>query len=187
MRENEIAQHMHEILKLLGLDPDNDEHLCETPMRYAKMLSELFRGLYEEQPELKYFEHTEKEDLVIVKDIPFWSMCAHHLLPFYGYAHVAYIPDKKIVGISKLARVVEHFARRPQVQERMTAQIADFIYTSQLEPIGVMVVVEAEHLCMIARGVQKPGSKTVTSAIRGVFRKEMNPREEVLKLLEVMK
>ncbi|MBQ6887698.1 MAG: GTP cyclohydrolase I FolE [Lachnospiraceae bacterium] len=163
---------IEEAVKLLleGIGEDvNREGLRETPNRIARMYEEIFAGMDESaQVHLsKTFSSTGSE-MVIEKDIVFYSTCEHHLMPFYGKAHVAYIPDGKVVGLSKLARCVEVYARRPQIQEQMTAQIADAIMNS-LSAKGVMVMVEAEHMCMTMRGVKKPGSKTVTFAVRGNF------------------
>ena len=163
---------IEEAVKLLleGIGEDvNREGLRETPNRIARMYEEIFAGMDESaQVHLsKTFSSTGSE-MVIEKDIVFYSTCEHHLMPFYGKAHVAYIPDGKVVGLSKLARCVEVYARRPQIQEQMTAQIADAIMDS-LSAKGVMVMLEAEHMCMTMRGVKKPGSKTVTMATRGEF------------------
>ncbi|ADI26314.1 MULTISPECIES: GTP cyclohydrolase I FolE [Geobacillus] len=172
------------ILEAIGEDP-NREGLVDTPKRVAKMYAEVFAGLQEDPKQ--HFQTVfseEHEELVLVKDIPFYSMCEHHLVPFFGAAHVAYIPrEGKVTGLSKLARAVEAVARRPQLQERITATIADSIVEA-LEPHGVMVVVEAEHMCMTMRGVKKPGAKTVTTAVRGVFETDANARAEVLSLIK---
>lgn len=166
----------------LGLDPA-DEGLAETPRRIADMYIELFQGLWQDPREVLNVTFDENHDeMVILRDIPFYSMCEHHFLPFHGQAHVGYLPDGKIVGLSKLARAVEVFARRPQVQERLTSQIADCI-EDVLGAKGVGVVISAEHLCMTARGVRKPGSSMVTSAMRGRFRSDMSTRSEFLRLI----
>ena len=157
-------------LLLEGIGEDvNREGLVETPARIARMYEEVFSGMDEEAKEFlaKRF-HVENNDMVLEKDIVFYSMCEHHLLPFYGKAHVAYIPDGEVVGLSKLARTVETYAKRPQLQERMTNQIADAIM-EHLNAKGVMVMLEAEHMCMTMRGIKKPGSKTVTCVKRGEF------------------
>lgn len=172
------------ILEAIGEDPER-EGLKETPARVARMYEEIFSGLRED-PELHlqkiFFQ--DHEEMVLVKDIPLYSMCEHHLLPFYGKAHVAYIPrEGKVTGLSKLARVVEGFAKRPQLQERLTSQIADTIM-HRLNAKGVLVVIEAEHMCMTFRGVKKPGSKTVTSAVRGLFRKSEATRAEAFSLIK---
>ena len=173
------------IIKSIGEDP-NREGLVDTPNRVAEMYNELFTGIdMDPKEELTVgFEEGHRE-MVILRDIPFYSMCEHHLLPFYGMAHIGYIPnaDGRIVGASKLARVVEILAKRPQVQERMTTQIADAIVDG-IKPDGVAVVVQAEHLCMIMRGIKKPGSTVVTSAIRGTFRSKVETRNEFFTLLQ---
>lgn len=166
----------------LGLNPE-DEGLSETPRRIADMYLELFQGLWQDPRDVLNVTFDENHDeMVILRDIPFYSMCEHHFLPFHGQAHVGYLPDGKIVGLSKLARAVEVFARRPQVQERLTGQIADCI-EEVLGAKGVGVVISAEHLCMTARGVRKPGSSMVTSAMRGRFRSDMSTRSEFLRLI----
>ena len=161
-------------LLLEGIGEDvNREGLVETPARIARMYEEIFSGVEESSEELmaKRF-HEENNDMVLEKDIVFYSMCEHHLLPFFGKVHVAYIPDGEVVGLSKLARTVDVYAKRPQLQERMTNQIADAIM-NELNPKGVMVIIEAdEHMCMTMRGVKKPGSKTVTSVVRGCFEED---------------
>ena len=177
-----IEKAVREILAAIGEDPDRDG-LRETPARVARMYAEIFRGLYEDPARHldKRFDEGHHE-LVLVKDIPFDSFCEHHLMPFTGVAHVAYIPDGRVVGLSKIARVVESFARRPQVQERLTSQIAD-LFARELEPKGVAVVLEATHTCMTVRGVRKPGSLMVTSALRGIFHQNAPSRNEVLSLI----
>jgi GTP cyclohydrolase I len=174
---------MKMFLEAIGEDP-NREGLKETPMRVAKMYNELTAG-YDDCPKehLKKVFSVENSELVIVKDIEFFSLCEHHLLPFFGKVHIAYIPEEKVVGLSKLARCVEAFARRLQIQEKMTTQIANTIDES-LKPIGVMVVVEAEHTCMTMRGIKKVGSSTVTFATRGKFKEDFNLRKEVLDLIK---
>jgi GTP cyclohydrolase I len=178
----EIAARVREIIALLGLDL-SDPNLVETPDRVAKMYLEMFHGLAEgAEPKITVFPNDERyAAMVIEKDIPFYSLCSHHFVPFYGHAHLAYIPNDKIVGLSKMPRIVEFYARRPQLQERMTEQIAGFL-EEQLAPQGVMVVIEARHLCVEMRGVKKPGALTVTSAIRGIFYNRP-VREEFLDLL----
>lgn len=156
------------LLEGMGEDPSR-EGLKETPERIARMYEEIYGGMDMEPSEiLKKRFKVDNSEMVLEKDILFYSTCEHHLLPFFGHAHVAYIPDGEVVGISKLARTVEIFARRPQIQEQMTSQIADAIMDN-LNPKGVMVMVEAEHMCMTMRGIKKPGSKTVTIATRGEF------------------
>jgi GTP cyclohydrolase IA len=164
-----IADHVGAILDLLRLDR-NDPNLADTPSRVAKMYMEMFHGLKEgAEPEITTFPNEENYSaMVMERDIPFYSMCAHHLVPFYGHAHIAYIPLKHIVGLSKIPRVLEFYAKRPQIQERLTEQVADYLWGT-LEPLGAMVVIEARHLCVEMRGVKKPGALTVTSAIRGCF------------------
>lgn len=186
MREinlSKIEQAVRSILEAIGEDPDR-EGLKDTPKRVAKMYEELFWGLNKDPKE--YFEtifNEEHEELVLVKDIPFYSMCEHHLVPFYGHAHIAYLPKSgKVAGLSKLARAVEAVSKRPQLQERITAQVADTIL-ERLDPNGVFVVLEAEHMCMTMRGVKKPGSKTVTMATRGLFKEDASLRREVLQMI----
>lgn len=163
---------IREAVKLLleGIGEDvSREGLAETPDRIARMYTELFAGMDTDVEEhLSKVFSVENDEMVLVKDIDFHSMCEHHMMPFFGKAHVAYIPDGKVTGLSKIARTVEVFARRLQIQERMTGQIADAMM-EHLKPQGVMVVLEAEHMCMTMRGIKKPGSKTVTVAARGVF------------------
>lgn len=184
VNHEQIEQAVRMILEAVGEDP-NREGLLDTPKRVAKMYAEVFAGIGQDPKE--YFDtifNENHEELVLVKDIPFYSMCEHHLVPFFGKAHVAYIPKGgKVVGLSKLARSVEAVALRPQLQERITTTIADAI-VEKLKPYGVMVVVEAEHMCMTMRGVKKPGSKTVTSAVRGIFEKDAAARAEVLSLIK---
>ncbi len=181
-RIRDIAAHFRKIIELLGLDMA-DPNLVETPERVAKMYLELFAGLSEgAEPKVTFFPNDERySSMVIEKDIPFYSLCSHHFVPFYGHAHVAYIPNESIVGLSKMARIVEFYARRPQLQERLTEQIAGFM-AQKLDPQGVMVVVEARHLCVEMRGIKKPGALTVTSALRGIFNSQ-SVREEFLDLL----
>ncbi len=166
-------------LLLEGIGEDvNREGLKETPDRIARMYTEIFSGMEESASEhLSKTFTVSGSDMVVEKDIVFYSTCEHHLMPFYGKAHVAYIPDGKVVGLSKLARCVEVFAKRPQIQEKMTAQIADAVM-EYLSPEGVMVMIEAEHMCMTMRGVKKPGSKTVTFAARGVFEENERLQEK---------
>ncbi|GIW82844.1 MAG: GTP cyclohydrolase 1 [Gemmatales bacterium] len=177
-----IAAAVKEILLAVGEDPQRDG-LRETPERVARMYVELFSGLRQDPRVLLQKTFREKYDeIVLVKDIEFQSLCEHHLLPFLGKAHVAYLPDGKIVGLSKLARVVEALARRPQVQERLTSQLAEIIMT-ELQPKGVGVVIEAEHTCMTIRGVRKPGSMCTTSAMLGIFRDNPKTRAELTALI----
>ena len=169
--ENKIMEGVRLLLEGIGEDPSR-EGLLETPQRIARMYEEIFAGMTQSagEPLAKTF-HAKQTDMVLEKDIMFYSTCEHHLLPFYGKAHVAYIPNGKVAGLSKLARTVEIFARRPQLQEQMTAQIADAVM-EYLNPLGAMVMIEAEHMCMTMRGIKKPGSKTMTYAARGVFREQ---------------
>ncbi|WP_127534593.1 GTP cyclohydrolase I FolE [Paenibacillus kobensis] len=178
----QIEHHVREILKLIGEDVER-EGLLETPARVTRMYEEIFAG-YEVDPRdvLGVTFDEQHEELVIVKDIVYYSQCEHHMAPFFGKAHIGYIPSGKIAGLSKLARLVEAVSRRLQVQERITSQIADIIEET-LAPHGVMVVVEGEHLCMCARGVKKTGSKTMTSAVRGQFRRDPASRAEFLSLI----
>ena len=171
-------------LMLEGIGEDvTREGLLETPDRIAKMCGQIYGGLYEDPAEhLKKQFHADSNSMVLEKDITFYSVCEHHLLPFYGKAHVAYIPDGHVAGLSKLARTVEVFARRPQIQENMTAQIADAL-EKYLSPKGVMVMIEAEHMCMTMRGVQKPGTKTVTSIVRGVFASDLSLQQTFLQMV----
>jgi GTP cyclohydrolase I len=178
-----VEFHVREILKLIGEDVER-EGLLETPARVTRMYEEIFAGYAVDPRDVLGVTFDEQhEELVIVKDIVYYSQCEHHMAPFYGKAHIGYIPSGKIAGLSKLARLVEAITRRLQVQERITSQIAD-ILEEVLQPHGVMVVVEGEHLCMCARGVKKPGSKTVTSAVRGQFRQSSALRSEFLELLK---
>ncbi len=177
-----IAKHVRAMLEELGLDP-NDPNMRRTDIRVAKMYLEMFHGLAEgAEPRVTTFPNEEEySHMVMEKDIPFYSMCAHHLVPFYGKAHIAYIPEERIIGLSKFARILDFYARRPQLQERLTEQVVRYFET-ELKPRGAMVVIEARHLCVEMRGVKKPGVKTVTSAIRGAFH-DKAVREEFLDLL----
>lgn len=170
------------ILRAVGENPDR-AGLLETPRRVARMYKEMFAGLHRDRARhLKVMFPEDYDELVLVRDIGFTSMCEHHLLPFSGVAHVAYLPKGRVTGLSKLARVVEDVAMRPQVQERLTQTIADLI-EKELESSGVAVVIEAEHSCMSIRGIRKPGSLTVTSALRGTFRTNAASRAEVMSLI----
>jgi GTP cyclohydrolase IA len=179
-----IEAAVHEILVAIGEDPTRDG-LVRTPERVARALAEQFAGL-RQRPEdvLTTVFDADHDEMIIVKDIEVYSTCEHHLVPFHGVAHVGYIPNVKgeITGLSKIARLVDLYAKRPQVQERMTTQIADAVQEI-LEPRGVIVVVECEHLCMSMRGVRKPGARTVTSAVRGAFRDSDRTRAEALRLI----
>ena len=177
-----IERAVREILAAVGEDPDR-EGLRETPARVARMYAEMFGGLHQDPKVHLRKAFTEKYDeIVLVRDIAFNSVCEHHLLPFMGQAHIGYLPDGRVLGLSKLARVVEAVSHRPQVQERMTEQIADLL-EKDLGAKGVAVVVEATHTCMTVRGVRKPGSLCVTSAMKGVFRSNVSSRAEVMSLI----
>ncbi len=173
---------VREILIAVGEDPDRNG-LLETPARVARMYAELFAGLHlDPRRHLQRVFEEKFDELVLVRDISFNSMCEHHLLPFLGKAHLGYLPKGKIVGLSKLARVVEEVSRRPQVQERMTHRIADML-AEELDAKGVIVVLEAEHSCMSIRGIRKPGALTITSAVRGLFKTNQSSRAEVMSLI----
>src|SRR5438132_2195692 len=180
--EERIRAAVREILLAVGEDPDR-EGLLETPERVARMYAEMFSGLRTDPRELLQKKFTQKYDeMVLEKDIRFESMCEHHLLPFLGKAHIAYIPNGKIVGLSKLGRVVEALSRRPQVQERMTEQLADLLM-KELDPRGVGVILEASHTCMTIRGVRKADSICMTSAMRGSFKDNQSTRAELMALV----
>lgn len=177
-----IEKAVREILLAVGEDAGR-EGLKYTPQRVAAMYAELLAGMHEDPSEHVRSIFTEKYDeVVLLRDIPFYSICEHHLMPFIGSAHVAYLPSGVVLGVSKLARIIDCFSRRLQVQERLTDQIADFLMTS-LKPQGVVVVLEASHSCMTIRGVKKSGSVMVTSALRGIFKKDPKSREEVMSLM----
>ena len=177
-----IERAVREILLAVGENPDR-EGLLKTPNRVARAYGELMAGLADEpRRHLKTVFHEQYDEVVLLRDIPFHSLCEHHLLPFTGRAHVAYLPDGKVVGLSKLARLVEGYARRPQVQERLTTQIADAIM-DELSPIGAACIVEAVHTCMTIRGARKHGSTMVTSALRGIFKENPASRAEILALM----
>jgi GTP cyclohydrolase I len=178
-----IEKAVASIIDAIGEDPKR-EGLLGTPRRIAEMYAEVFAGIDDDpRTELRIgFEEGHRE-MVILKDIPFYSMCEHHFLPFYGLAHVGYIPNGRVVGASKVGRVIEILAKRPQLQERLTTQIANTM-VEVLEPKGVAVVIQAEHLCMTMRGVKKPGSNIVTSAMRGLFQKSPLTRSEFLSLVQ---
>ena len=181
--QTRIENAVREILLAIGEDPDR-EGLQDTPKRVAKSYAEIFAGLHQSPVDLLSTTFSiEHEEMVLVKDIPFFSTCEHHLVPFHGSAHIGYIPSKdgKVTGLSKLARLVDVYARRPQVQERLTTQIVDALMDN-LDPRGAIVVIECEHLCMSMRGVRKPGAKTVTSAVRGQLR-ETATRAEAMSLI----
>jgi GTP cyclohydrolase I len=177
-----IEKAVKEILIAIGEDT-NREGLKKTPERVGKMYAELLGGMHEDPKDHLRSVFTENYDeIVLLRNIPFYSICEHHLMPFIGSAHVAYLPIGMVLGVSKLARIVDCFARRLQTQERLTYQIADFIMNS-LKPMGVTVVLEASHSCMTIRGIKKPGSTMVTSALRGIFKKDPRSRNEVLRLM----
>jgi GTP cyclohydrolase I len=177
-----IEQAVRQILLAIGEDTQR-EGLKDTPVRVAKMYTELLAGMHENPKKHIRKAFREKYDeVVLLRDIPFYSICEHHLMPFIGSAHVAYLPTGMVLGVSKLARIIDCFSRRLQVQERLTDQIADFIMDN-LEPMGVAVVLEASHSCMTIRGIKKPGSVMVTSSLRGVFKKDPRSRNEVLSLM----
>lgn len=180
-----IATHIHALLELIGEDPER-QGLRRTPDRVAQMYGELTEGYRIDPIKLindALFE-VEYDEMVVVRDIDFASLCEHHMLPFLGRAHVAYIPRGRVVGLSKIPRIVEMYARRLQVQERMTSQIADFLI-EQLKPRGVGVVIEAQHMCAVIRGVKKPNSTMVTSAMRGIFKSDQRTRNEFLSLIKL--
>ncbi|MFM8495145.1 MAG: GTP cyclohydrolase I FolE [Planctomycetia bacterium] len=177
-----IERAVREILAAVGEDPDR-EGLLETPARVARMYAEMFSGLHQDPKVHLQKAFTEKYDeIVLVRDISFTSMCEHHLLPFTGRAHIGYLPDGRVLGLSKLGRIVEVVSHRPQVQERMTEQLADLL-VEDLGAKGVAVVVEASHSCMTIRGIRKPGSLCVTSAMKGIFRSNVSSRAEVMSLI----
>ena len=184
MDKQKIEQAVRLFLEGIGEDPDR-EGLRDTPARVARMCEEIYAGIDADPTSVftRVF-HEAHDEIILVRDIPFYSMCEHHLLPFLGKAHVAYLPDgRRICGLSKLARIVELHAKRPQLQERLTTQVAESLMQA-LEPRGVMVVVEAEHLCMTMRGVKAPGSLTVTSVVRGIFRENPATRAETMALMQ---
>ncbi len=178
-----IEKAVREILLAVGEDVER-EGIQETPERVARMYTELLAGMHEDPKEHLLSVFSENYDeIVLLRNIPFYSICEHHLMPFIGHAHVAYLPSGAVLGISKLARIVDCFARRLQAQERLTYQIADFIMNN-LKPQGVAVVLEASHSCMTIRGIKKPGSVMVTSAVRGIFKRDPKTRNEVLSLIQ---
>lgn len=180
-----IEAAVREILEAIGEDPTRDG-LLATPGRVARMYAEICSGLHEDPTRhLNTTFEADHDEMVMVRDIPLYSLCEHHLAPFIGKAHVAYIPndDGRVIGLSKFARLIDGYAKRPQVQERLTSQVADALDLS-LGPKGVMVVVEAEHLCMSMRGVKKAGSSTVTSAVRGLFRSSVATRQEAMRFIQ---
>jgi GTP cyclohydrolase I len=180
--EARIERAVREILSAVGENPDR-EGLKETPARVARMYAEMFSGLHEDpRIHLQKFFTEKYDEVVLVRDISFNSMCEHHMLPFMGLAHIGYMPNGRVIGLSKLARVVEVVARRPQVQERMTETIANLL-VEELEAKGVAVIIEATHTCMTIRGIRKPGSLCVTSAMKGIFRSNLSSRSEMMNLI----
>jgi len=183
MDKEKIKKGVRLILEGIGEDPGRPG-LAKTPQRVAEMYAEIFSGIdTAEDRLLRPMEGETHDEMILIKDIPFYSVCEHHLLPFIGRAHIAYVPAGRIVGLSQLARALEHFAKRPQMQERLTTQLADTIM-KKLKPKGAMVIIDAEHLCMSMRGIKKPGARTVTSAVRGIFRTKASTREEMLELIK---
>ena len=181
--QRKIEKAVLSIIEAIGEDPKR-EGLVDTPKRIAEMYAELFMGIgIEPKEELTVSYQEGHHEMVILRDIPFYSLCEHHFLPFYGVVHIGYIPKGNIVGVSKLARVVETLSRRPQLQERLTTQIAEAVREA-LEPDGVAVVIQAEHMCMTIRGVKKPGTNIITSATRGLFRTKAATRAEFLSLVQ---
>jgi len=177
-----IRKAVTDILEAIGEDVER-EGLRETPDRVARMYAELCGGMYEDpEKHLKSVFTEAYDEIVLLRDIPFYSICEHHILPFIGKAHVAYLPTGQVLGVSKLARLVDHFAHRLQTQERLTGQIADYLMEN-LKPMGVAVVLQASHSCMTIRGIKKPGSMMVTSALRGLFKRDARSRNEVLSLM----
>jgi len=183
MDDKKIRDGIKLVLEGIGEDTERPG-LKATPGRVAKMFAEIFSGLETSADDLlRPIEGENHDEMVLLRDIPFYSVCEHHLLPFIGRAHIAYIPSGSIVGLSELPRALEYLAKRPQVQERLTAQLADMLM-NKLKPKGCMVVIDAEHLCMSMRGIKKPGSRTITSAVRGIFRTKQSTREEMLQLIQ---
>ena len=182
IQERTIENAIADLLRFIGEDPQRPG-LKDTPRRVAEMYQDLFSGVHQDpsQELLVGFEEGH-HDLVVLRNIPFYSMCEHHLIPFFGSAHIAYLPNGRVVGVSKMVRALEVLTHRPQLQERLTAQLADTLFAA-LQAEGVAVVLKAEHLCMSMRGVQKPGTLVVTSAIRGTFRKGSLARREILAIL----
>ncbi|ASW42490.1 GTP cyclohydrolase I FolE [Clostridium isatidis] len=183
LNKEKIIEGVKLILEGVGEDI-NREGLIETPDRIARMYEEIFSGLNANaEKELSKTFEVDENNLVLEKDITFFSMCEHHLVPFYGKAHIAYIPKGRVVGLSKLARCVEIYAKKPQLQERLTNEIANAVM-NYLDAEGVMVVIEGEHMCMAMRGIKKPGAKTLTTAFKGCFKEDFNLRKEVLDLIK---
>ena len=183
MDKLKIQKAVRQILEAIGEDPKRRD-LLDTPRRVAQMYEEIFSGIQQDpEKELEVILEQKHHEIILLRGIPLYSICEHHLLPFFGQANIAYIPKNgRVTGLSKLARVVDILARRPQVQERLTTQIAEIVM-NKLKPLGVMVVIEAEHMCMSMRGVRKPGTMTVTSAVRGIFKDSEKTRLEALALM----
>jgi len=182
INRQKVIEGVKMIIEGIGEDPER-EGLIETPMRVAKMYEEIFEGIGQNAKEhLSKVFTIEKNDIVVEKDITFYSMCEHHLLPFFGKAHIAYIPNGKVVGLSKLARTVDTYAKKPQIQERLTSEIGDAIM-AYLGAKGVVVILEAEHMCMSMRGIKKSGSKTITVVARGIAEEDRDLRQELYGLL----
>lgn len=184
MDKKKIEQAIRNILEAIGENPKRKD-LKETPKRVAEMYEEVFSGIKQNpEKELEVILDQKHHEIILLKNIPLYSFCEHHLIPFLGRVHIAYIPKQgRVTGLSKLARVVEILARRLQVQERLTTQIAEIIM-KKLKPLGCMVVIEAEHMCMSMRGVKKPGALTITSAVRGIFKENEKTRSEALALIK---
>lgn len=183
MDREKIKKGVRLILEGIGEDPERPG-LKETPERVTRMYEEIFSGIKMPEAEiLKTLSGETHDEMILLKDIPFYSVCEHHLLPFIGKAHIAYIPSGKITGLSELVKALEFYAKRPQVQERLTSLLADLIM-ERLKPKGAMVIIDADHLCMSMRGIKKPGTRTVTSAVRGIFRSKASTREEMLELIK---
>lgn len=176
-----IEEAVHQILVAIGEDPER-EGLIDTPKRVAKMYTELLAGMHTDPTEHVHVFHEQYDEVVLLRDIPFYSVCEHHMMPFIGKAHIAYLPDGQVIGISKLARILDSYARRLQVQERLTGQVANFLM-DYLKPKGVAVVIEASHSCTTIRGIKKAGSVMVTSALRGIFKSDSRSRSEILSLI----
>ena len=185
MNTKKIEKAVRQILEAIGENPKRKD-LLQTPKRVAQMYEEIFSGIIQDpEKELEVILEQKHHEIILLRGIPLYSVCEHHLLPFLGRANVAYIPKNgRVTGLSKLARVVDILARRPQVQERLTTQIAEIVM-NKLKPLGVMVVIEAEHLCMSMRGIKKPGTMTVTSAVRGIFKENEKTRSEALALMKL--
>ena len=182
MDDEKIKRAVRLFLEGIGEDPDR-EGLKETPDRIARTCAELYHGVRRDPGEvLTVLKEEQHDEIILVKGIPFYSVCEHHLLPFKGLCHVAYVPDRRITGLSKIVRLVDVCAARPQLQERLTTLVAETLM-NRLKPKGVLVIIEAEHLCMTMRGVRKPGSKMVTSVVRGLFRRNEKTRSEALSLI----